>query len=312
MTEKKPVGVILLAFGGPDQPEAIEPFLTNLMGGRKPAPALVAKVRARYEQIGGSSPLLDITRAQAAKLEEQLHNLGLSCPVYVGMRYWHPYIHETLEQMASEGVADVVALSLSPHYSRVTTGAYLKEVEAATERVGKELQVIFAQNWYDHPLFIEALAEKVQEGFAGFPAQQQQDIEVVFSAHSLPVDYITQGDPYVGQLKTTVFALVKRLGLTNWHLAYQSKGGGKGEWLTPLVEDVLDRLAEAGKRNVLLVPVGFVCDHVETLYDIDIEIREHAGSLQLNFKRCRALNTTPKFIEALADVVRKTLDKKLQ
>ena len=305
----KPYGVLLMAFGGPDSPEAVEPFITNLTGGRRPPPALRDRVIEKYRRIGGKSPLLDITRAQARALEDKL---GHGFRVYVGMRYWHPFIEEALAQMAQDGVRRAAAISLSPHYSRVSTGAYTKEIEEAQSRLGTDLRVKPAGAWYDHPAFIEALAEKFLGAFYEFPEDRRQGLTVVFSAHSLPLAHIEAGDPYVDQLRATISALLNRVsgrtGPLDWRLAFQSKGGGQGQWLEPEVEAVLDELAAAGRGDMLLVPVGFAADHIETLYDIDIAIRGHAESLGLEFRRSASLNASPLFIEALADIARKTFE----
>ena len=304
-----PYGVLLMAFGGPDSPEAVEPFIINLTGGRQPPPALLQRVIQRYRRIGGKSPLLDITLAQARALEDRL---GKNFRIYVGMRYWHPFIEEALAQMARDGVRRAAAISLSPHYSRVSTGAYTQEIEGALARLGTDLRVKPAEAWYDHPAFIEALAEKFLGAFCEFPEDRRKDLTVVFSAHSLPLAHIQEGDPYVDQLRGTISALLNRIsgrtGPLDWRLAFQSKGGGQGQWLEPEVETVLDELAAWGRRHVLLVPVGFVGDHIETLYDIDIAIREHAESLGLDFRRAASLNASPLFIEALADIARKTTE----
>ena len=302
-----PYGVLLMAFGGPDSPEAVEPFITNLTGGRRPPPALRDRVIEKYRRIGGKSPLLEITLAQARALEDRL---GQGFRVYVGMRYWHPFIEEALAQIARDGVRQAAAISLSPHYSRVSTGAYTKEIEEVIARCGLGLRVKVAEAWYDHPAFIEALAEKFLGAFYEFPEDRRQDLAVVFSAHSLPLAHIEQGDPYLDQLRATISALLDRVsgrtGRPDWRLAFQSKGGGQGQWLEPEVETVLDELTASGRQDVLLVPVGFVADHIETLYDIDIAIREYAEAIGLEFRRSASLNASPLFIEALADIARKT------
>ncbi|MHB1418257.1 MAG: ferrochelatase [Bacillota bacterium] len=304
-------GVMLMAFGGPDSPEAIEPFLINLMGGRKPTPQVIEKVRERYKIIGGKSPLLEITRRQARALEERLRKEGAEITVKVGMRYWHPFIPDTLASMAAAGVKKVLAISLSPHYSRVSTGAYAAEIAryATTEN---SPGVHMADPWYDHPFFIEALSEKVKEGLNCFPEEQRSGVEVVFSAHSLPMSHIEEGDPYVAQVEATVDALLERIGPVSWHLAYQSRGGGAGQWLEPEVGEILNGIAARGQRNVLLVPIGFVADHIETLFDIDIAYRQQAKDLDLNFVRAGALNDGPAFIEALARIVITELSELVQ
>jgi len=307
-------GVLIMGFGGPDSEEAIEPFMTRVMGGRKPPQELIAKVKARYDLIGGKSPLVEITMSQGRALERKLQEGGGNYKVYVGMRNWQPYIGEALEQMVRDGVDEACALSISPHYSRITTGAYQQELADAFARICSDPafnrkfdDIALAGDWYDHPLFIEALALNAEEALARFP--EKEKVQVIFSAHSLPVSYIRgdQADPYEDQVQATAAALGKRLSGLNWHLAYQSKGGGQGEWLGPMVEEVMDKLAADGRKDVLVVPIGFASDHIETLYDIDIAQRKHAGTLEMSFQRAASLNTAPKFIEALADIVRRTI-----
>ena len=300
----KPKGVLLMAFGGPHSLEAVEPFMTNIMGGRKPPEELVSKVLERYKLIGGKSPLPEIIQSQAKAVETLLRDAGGNYRVLVGMSNWYPFIKDSLRQMATEGIEQVVAVSLSPHYSRVSTGAYARAIEQELSQMQDKLQVKMAGAWYDHPLFIEGLAERVNEAFSSFSPDIRGEVQVIFSAHSLPVSHIQDGDPYVEQLQATIKALLEKLVIKDWHLAYQSKGGGQGDWLGPEVEEVLDNLAAQGKQNILLVPVGFTCDHIETLYDIDIAIRQHALSKNLNFARAMALNTSPKFMQALADIAR--------
>lgn len=302
MSESKLKGVILIAFGGPDTHEAIEPFMSNLLGGRPLPPPLVAKIKERYNLIGGASPLPGITQAQAQALEDKLNEDGGNYKVYMALRYWHPSIAQAIEAMVADGIEEAIAVSLSPHYSRVTIGAYQDEVERVLAGLEVKPKVTFAGEWFKHPLFIEALADNFQVALERFPQERRSGVQVIFSAHSLPLAHIKDGDAYVEQLEATVAALAQKIGPLKWHLAYQSKGGGQGEWLGPEAEEVLDRLAANGYKDVLLVPVGFAADHIETLYDIDIAIREHAQSLGLNFERSLALNTSPKFIAALAEV----------
>jgi len=300
--------------------------MVNLMGGRRPSPDLVARAAEKYRLIGGKSPLLEITRAQAAALENLLntevdpaiHTRGSGGQgqipryrVYLGMRYWRPFIPDALREMTGDGVEKAVAISLSPHYSRVTTGAYFPEVQAWLAQKGPAMEVTFARDWYHHPLFIQALGEKLAEGREKFPPGHRERVPVVFTAHSLPVSHIREGDPYVEQLRVTVDSLARQGNLASWRLAYQSRGGGPREWLGPEVEEVLESLAGDGHREVLLSPVGFVADHVETLYDIDIAIRGHAQRLGLQLERCAALNTSPTFIAALAAIAREGLKEGL-
>lgn len=305
MMNEKPIGILLLAFGGPDSPEAIEPFMKNLMGGRIPPPALVEKVRARYNLIGGKSPLPDITAAQAGKLEEYLQDAGGNFTASVGMCHWRPFIKEGLEKLLAQGVDRIIALSLAPFYSIVSTGAYKEELAKAVSFLsGRVPPITMADSIYNNSYFLDAVAEKVTLGLAGIPPEKRKDVRVIFSAHSLPVTYIKAGDPYVEQFEFTVNRIVQELHLENWYMAYQSKGGGQGEWLGPMVEEVMDEVKQEGFTDVLVVPVGFVSDHIETLYDIDIAQKNYADDLGLNFYRTASLNTSPLFIQALAEAAR--------
>lgn len=298
------VGVLLLAFGGPDSPEAIEPFMKNLMGGRVPPPPLVEKIKARYKLIGGQSPLPGITRQQADRLQEYLQKPGYSFKAAVGMRFWHPFIEEGLQELLAAGAEQIVAVSLAPFYSQVSTGTYNDELNRVISAInGNKPGVAIAEPLYNKPAFIAAVTEKVQKGLAQLQESIKEKTIVIFSAHSLPVSYIENGDPYVEQFQFTAQTIADALQLDNWAIAYQSKGGGQGEWLGPMVEEVMDEAQKDGFSDVLVIPLGFVSDHIETLYDIDIAQREHAESLGLGFHRTASLNTTDLFIKALAEVV---------
>ncbi|HWI55404.1 MAG TPA: ferrochelatase [Desulfobacteria bacterium] len=302
----KPIGIILLAFGGADSPEAIEPFMKNLMGGRVPPPPLVEKIKARYTLIGGKSPLPEITAKQAQKLEELLNSEGGNFKTDVGMRYWNPFISEGLERLLNQGVTTVVAVSLAPFYSEVSTGSYQAELERAAAAVeGKNVNIVMAGSLYNNPLYIAALAEKVKEGLAEF--EDPTETPVIFSAHSIPVSYIEKGDPYAEQFRFAVDRVVESLNLKNWYAAYQSKGGGEGQWLEPTVETVMDELKAKGHTGVLVASIGFVSDHIETLYDVDIAQKSHAAEIGLQFQRAGSLNTSDLFIKALAAVVKEKL-----
>ncbi len=314
------VGVLLMAYGGPNSLDEVEPYLLDVRNGRPPSPALVAEVRERYRLIGGRSPLLDLTRQQAAALEQVLNTEMLrraqhdnSCHsepsegphfrTYVGMRHWHPYIKETLAQMAAEGIRRLVAIPMAPHYSRLSVGAYIRKAEEARAALGVPLEVRYVESWNDEPLYIQALAEKVIQALRRFPAEVRGQVPIVFTAHSLPQRILAEGDPYQEELMETVAGVVQHLGLVNWRLAYQSAGASPEPWLGPDVAAVLDGLAAVGHRYVLIAPIGFVCDHVEILYDIDILYRQQAEKLGMQLERTESLNTSPLFIQALANLV---------
>lgn len=296
-------GVLLLGFGGPDTPDAIEPFVTNILGGKRLPPPVMAKIKERYDLIGGASPLVAITKRQAQKLEEALNTEAGSFKVYVGMLHWHPFISSAINDIREDGINSVVAVSTAPFFSRVSTGAYAEEVTKVLDGTDATLGVSFAPTWHNHPLFIKAMVKRVQDYLDRFSGEDH--VQVIFSAHSLPIDHIQTGDPYETQFRETVQLIIDHFPHLQWHLAYQSKGGGQGAWLGPDVEDVMEDLAANGKKNVLVVPVGFISDHVETLYDIDIAMKNKADALGLNFVRSLALNDEPLLIDALADLIRK-------
>lgn len=293
------IAVLLLAFGGPEDLDAVEPFLRNVLPGRPITPELVERVKKRYELIGGKSPLPEITKRQAKLLEQRL---GAGFKVYVGMRHWHPFIKDAVQQIKNDGLTSVIAVPMAAQNSKASTGGYIDALNKALEEVsGLDVKIVGA--WHKNPLYLKAVAEKVKEALDSFPEEKRRDIQVVFSAHSLPKRTV-EGDPYEMQLRETVDAVLQITGPLNSHLAYQSKGQAPGEWLGPEVEAVMEALAREGKKDVLIVPVGFVCDHVETLYDIDIVFKKKAEELGMNFRRAASLNDSPLFIETLADIVK--------
>lgn len=320
-------GVLLLNLGGPDSLDAVRPFLYNLFSDReiiqlgppflqKPLAALISalrsgKTRGAYAKIGGKSPILDITTAQARALEEELRAGGTASSqehtastgaarVYVGMRYWHPFIEDTVARMHREGVTRVLCLSLYPHYSIATTGSSVAKFQEVVKRYPLEHHTV--TSWFDHPLYIKALVEHIEEGMASFPEKPA----VLFSAHSLPQKFIDEGDPYVRETEGTITEILKRLDL-QWYLSYQSKTGPV-KWLEPTTEHMLHHLSEKGVRRLLVVPISFVSDHIETLYEIDMLYGDLARSLGMDLRRARSLNTSATFIDALADIVVKRID----
>jgi protoporphyrin/coproporphyrin ferrochelatase len=294
--------LLLLAFGGPRNLEEVEFLLTRLFGGRKPSPEQLEKVKDRYRLIGGCSPLPEITSEQADALEKELHARGYAFKSYVGMRYCHPLIEETLKQIARDGFNEVVALPMAPFRSRASTGAYIEEVNRARRSAGEEIRVSFVEGWYRHPLFLEALREKIRDGLNQFAPERKMRVHLIFTAHSLPKTLI-EHDPYIREIEESVAEVVKGLERMPWRIAFQSKGGGPGEWIGPEVEKVLEAFASQKVEEVLVVPIGFVSDHIEILYDIDILFQQKAESLGILLKRTRSLNTSGKFIKALASAV---------
>ncbi|MBI4319220.1 MAG: ferrochelatase [Chloroflexi bacterium] len=293
--------VLLLAFGGPASLDEVGPFMSRLMG-RQPSPQVVERVVERYRLIGGGSPLPGIARELAEALSQRLAGEGVSA-VGFGFKYTDPTISDAVRGLAQSGHGRIVGVSLSAHYTRVSTGAYFEELRAAGQANGVE--VVVADSYHAEPRFVDGIAAQACVALANL--SDGEDAFLVFSAHSVPVEYIEAGDPYVEQLQATVDSVLALVPGHDWRLAFQSRGMGQGNWLEPTVETVLEELASTGKTKVVLVPVGFTLDHVETLYDIDILIAGKARGLGLEFARAGVLNASAPYIEALAAVVRPRL-----
>jgi ferrochelatase len=293
--------VILIALGGPRSLDEVGPFMATFMGRPAPQPVVQA-VMERYKLIGGKSPLPGLVKDQAEALTREL---GAGYRVYEGFRYSRPTVAESHDRAVRSGARRVIALSMSPFSNEVTTGAY----RSACEALGSgETCPLFIPSWHDNPLFIKAWQEKVFLGLRRFREAQRRTTAVIFTSHSIPVRYIDAGDPYRDQIEETARLVAGGMELVNWHIAWQSKGAKSSEpWLEPEVETVLDRIAAEQKGDAVLeVPLGFTCDHLETLYDIEIVHRKHAAALGLAFERAESLNTSPLFIQALADIVKKS------
>jgi protoporphyrin/coproporphyrin ferrochelatase len=308
------IGVLLLNMGGPDTLKAVRPFLYNLFSDRriirlgppflqKPLARLISVIRYKktekmYRVIGGRSPLLTITKAQAEALEKELIIGGRQgrIRVYIGMRYWHPFIEDTVERMRREGVKAVLAISLFPHYSRATSGSAISKFEETVRECPLDYRIV--PSWHDHHLYIESLCDVIAKGIDSFGGE---GAEVLFSAHSLPVSIIESGDPYALHIEGTILEVAKRVGI-RWHLSYQSRSGPV-KWLRPSTEEKIRELAAAGVKNLLVVPVSFVSDHIETLFEIDVSYSNLAGALGVRLRRAESLNTHPVFIRALRELV---------
>ena len=303
MSGRMVAGVLLMAHGSPDDLDDMGDYLQHVRGGRATPQALVDDMRGRYLVIGGRSPLLDLTRAQAKALEERLNIHGGRFRVYVGMRHWHPFIKDTVRQMVEDGIQRVVAVSMAPQYSELSVGAYGRALETAQAEVGAGLEVTTVTSWHDHPWLLQAFAERVRDVYNRLSAEERAQLAIIFTAHSLPQRILAEGDPYPREVERTAAGVAERLGLTTWEVAYQSQGATAEPWLGPTLDEVFARAAAQGRRRLLAVPVGFVCDHVEILYDIDILAQKVAQEKGLRLMRTASLNTSPTFIEALAQVV---------
>jgi ferrochelatase len=316
--------VILLNMGGPDSLESVEPFLFNLFRDHDLIPLplgflwqrrfarMVSRSRSKvvrkyYEQIGGRSPLGEITQSQAQLLAQRLNRTGdgrFTC--HVAMRYTPPFTEAALAAAVKSDVQTVVGLSLYPHYTTATTGSSLWELRRALAGKGPSLgavDLLEIDRWPEHPLYLDALAQQVTRGLEQFPAERRSGVELLFSAHGLPESFIRKGDPYVRDLELTIAGVLMRLGGQRpWRLSFQSRAG-KARWLEPSTDEVLRLLARTGRKDVLAIPISFVSDHIETLYEIDILFGDEARALGLNFHRAPSLNSEPLFIEALAQLV---------
>jgi protoporphyrin/coproporphyrin ferrochelatase len=284
--------VLLLAHGTPESLDDMPEYLRRVRGGRPPSAELIAEMRGNYAAIGGRSPLTEITLAQASALASALGGV----PVYVGMRNWRPYIADVLAEAAAAGVREIVALPMAPQYSTLSVAKYDEAVEAARPPA---VEVRFVRSWHHHPGLLEAFAEKLRESLRSGPWDR-----VVFTAHSLPTRVVEQGDPYADEVAATARGVARLAGVTDYVRAYQSAGRTPEPWLGPSVEEALATAAAEGARRVLIAPIGFVCDHTEILFDIDVQAAQAARRLGIEIARTDSLNTSPTFIRALADLVR--------
>jgi ferrochelatase len=298
--------VLLIAFGGPEKPEDIRPFLEIVTAGRRIPRERIDEVAHHYEIIGGRSPLNELTRAQAEALGRALDVAGLSRPVFVGMRNWNPFLHQTLVAMRDGGHRRVLGIILSSLQAEASWERYQADVASARARVGPGApEVVYAPPWSDHPRFIDAIAARAREALDAVAPAARLATPLVFTAHSIPAA-MAEGSPYVGQFAAAARAVAGRLGHPRWTIAYQSRSGSpRDPWLEPDIADVLRDLGRTGARDVVVVPLGFVSDHVEVRYDLDVEAREVAAELGLGFHRAAAANAHPDFIAMLVDLVRR-------
>jgi ferrochelatase len=286
--------VLLLAHGTPESLDQMPEYLTRVRGGRSPSPELIAEMTGNYAAIGGRSPLTDLTRAQAAALQAEL---GDGTPVLVGMRNWHPFIADAVAAAVAAGARELIAIPLAPQFSSVSVAKYR---DAVTQAAPAGVAVRCVESWHDHPGLIAAFAEKLRA------AAPRPGEVVLFTAHSLPVRLIESGDPYAGEVERTAAAVARAAGVAAYERAYQSAGRTPEPWLGPSVEEALGALHARGTRAVLAVPIGFLSDHTEILYDIDVQAAREARKLGLALRRTESLDTSPTLIRALADLVRST------
>ncbi|HKY09129.1 MAG TPA: ferrochelatase [Candidatus Binatia bacterium] len=296
--------ILLIAFGGPTSPEEIRPFLARVTKGLAVPAERLEAVAHHYEAVGGRSPLNEITLRQARALEKVLADRGKRLPVYVGMRNASPFFAETLKRMADEGVKKALGFILSSHQTEASWERYQKNIEDTRMNVGAGAPAIdYCDGWHEHPLFIQAWVELIESAYKQIADDNRNSAPLVFTAHSLPI-VMAARSPYVEQLQTSARMIAQKLGRNSWSLAYQSRSGKPSDpWLEPDIGDTIRKLAEAGHRDIVVAPIGFVCDHVEVLYDLDIEAAKIATQAGINLVRASCPNDHPTFIRMIADVI---------
>jgi protoporphyrin/coproporphyrin ferrochelatase len=299
-----PIAVLVMAYGGPNSLEEIPGYLADIRSGRPTPAAIVQEISRNYQQIGGRSPLLEITRRQISAVASRFDPADFW--FYLGMRHWSPWIEDTVRGMLNDGIYRAVSLVLAPHFSKMSIAKYHARIAAGLEMYRGHIEFAHIESYYDELGLVQAFANRVKAGFEAWPEVQRQDVHVIFSAHSLPTRILKMGDPYQDQLHKTARLVAGAAGLHSdqWSWSYQSAGRSPEPWLGPQLPEHLTELAGKGIRNVISVPVGFVCDHVEILYDIDIQAQQVAQQLSMRLVRPPALNDDPIFIDMLASVIR--------
>ncbi len=289
--------VFFISFGGPEKREEIRPFLDIVTRGRRIPPERIEEVAHHYERIGGASPINAITRHQAEAVQNILGNM----PVYIGNRNWHPFLEDTLRKMASEGITQAIGFVTAAHRTEASWDRYLNAVEAARQNIGPSApSITYVDPWFDHPLFIEAIAARIEQ------IQAPPSATWIFTAHSIPTS-MAEASRYVQELETTATLVCIRFGVKNWRLAFTSRSGAPTDpWLEPDVCDAIRELGREGVGDVLAIPIGFVADHVEVLFDLDIEAKEAADQAGVRFHRAQTVGDHPVFIRMISDVIRKT------
>jgi ferrochelatase len=298
--------VLLLAFGGPRSVDEVGPFLEKLLG-RKPSPQHIEGLKKRYQAIGGGSPLPEMTLRQARALEGELQKKGEPVPVFYGMRYSGPLIAEALEQIAKRRTSRLILISLSPYHSSFSSEGYYAEVQRITAQWGESIDLIEVNDWHAHPGLCAAWAARITEAIGDID-RKKDNIPVIFTAHSLPKE-AAAASPYERQLEETITGIIEMTGPMRWHLAFQSRPGTKGKWLGPDPETILEDLMKDGFHKALICPIGFITDHLETLYDLDIALKEWADEQGIEIIRTPCLNVAPELIEVLVHLVEGGLPK---
>lgn len=293
---------LLMAYGTPGSVDRMKCYLSDIRGGRPMADEFVQEFQHRYTLIGGS-PLTKLTYDQAKKTSEELHRRGHDISVYVGMRHWSPWIKDAIGQMYLHGIEEAVGIVMAPHYSSMSVAKYWAKIDEAQQMHNTTINFSYVDSWYRQPSFLQALETNIRAGLEKFPSEIQDKVKVVFTAHSLPERLVKMGDPYDDQLKDNAKIMAERLGNIDWMFSYQSAAHTGEPWLGPQIEDVVVDLAKEGYQHMLVAPIGFVCDHVEIMYDIDIEAKTIADEHNIQLERTDSMNSDTLFIEAVANAI---------
>jgi len=291
-----------MAYGSPNSLDEVGDYLFEVRGGRKPTIGEVEALKERYRLVGGRTPLLEITSSQAKALEGKLREEGLADRVYVGMKHWHPFIEESVRRIVQDGAEALVGIALAPHYSRVSIGGYEERVRKGLATLGVDIPFVMVRSWHKEPSLVKALTSRVHEGLSKL--ERPEKAAVMFTAHSLPNKAVEADDPYQAQLLETSRLVAHASGLKAWDFAFQSAGEPRVNWLGPQILEQIASLRVKGFEEILICPVGFVSDHLEILYDLDIQARQYAASLGARLERTASLNDDPEFINSLASVAR--------
>lgn len=309
---KKTIGLLVMAYGTPRSVEEIEPYYTHIRRGRKPSDEMLEELTERYEAIGGISPLAKITEAQGHELEKRLNELNedIQFKLYLGLKHIDPFIEDAVDQMKADGIEEAVSIVLAPHYSTFSVKSYNGRANEHSEKInGPKIHSI--DSWYDHPKFIQFWVDEINKTMESINTNEREKSVVIFSAHSLPEKILQYGDPYPDQLKETADLIAKKAGIKNYTIGWQSEGNTPDPWIGPDVQDLTrDLYNEKGYTAFVYCPVGFVADHLEVLYDNDIECKHVTDDLGVAYYRPEMPNAKPQFIDCLADVVMAKLTKK--
>ena len=302
--------VLLIAFGGPQAPADVRPFLENVLRGRRVAPGRIDEVAHHYDVVGGRSPITELTMNQAAGLQARLSDAGMPLPVYVGMRNWHPFLADTLAKMSRDGVRRAVGVIAAAHRSYSSCTQYRENVAEARQVLARDgladIEVTYVGDWHAHPMFVEAGADRLRAAIASLDPSLREQAQILFTAHSIP-ESMAARYPYAAQFEESAHLIMQRLASNSYHsysAVYQSRSGRPEDpWLGPDISDVVRQLAVEKVPAVVVSPIGFVCDHVEVLFDLDVEAAQVAREGSLPFARALAVNDHPRFLDMLADVV---------